>query len=148
MPWTGEDTKDVLKKVLGGLIAAAILAIVYAIVEESQWYVALFLGVVLFILIMVVIWRLGSSRPASTVAPPSETRSEDHERKAEMPEPATQVIHHSPEPRQKVDETRPSDEPGDHILSEAQEKAAKKAAKAEEKRLKKEAKSREKSAKP
>lgn len=33
MPWTGEDTKDVFKKVIGGLIAAAVVAMGYALVE-------------------------------------------------------------------------------------------------------------------
>ena len=149
MPWTGEDTKDVLKKVIGGLIAAAILAIVYAIVEESEWYVALLLGAVLFILILVAIWRLGSSRPSATHAPPSETRPEVEERKTERPpEPAPEASSSSMGPMQSVGETRPSESSGDHPSSEAQQKAAKRAAKAEEKRLKKEAKSREKSAKP
>ena len=149
MPWTGDDTKDVLKKVLGGLIAAAILAIVYAIVEESEWYVALLLGVVLFVLILVVIWRLGSSRPAATAIPPSETRSGNDEREAErLPEPTTEVSRSSPMSKQDVGETRPSDSSEGRISSEAQQKAAKKARKAEEKRLKKEAKSKEKSAKP
>ncbi|UCE91050.1 MAG: hypothetical protein JSV90_06410 [Methanobacteriota archaeon] len=140
MPWTGEDTKDVLKKVLGGLIAAAILAMVYALLEDSPWYVALSLGVVLVILILVTIWRLrripsvaadasAANRPSEALEPPADAG------------PSSALTKSS-------GDAQPPSSSDDHPLSDAGQKAAKKAAKAEQKRLKKEAKSREKLSKP
>ncbi len=130
MPWTDEDTKDVLKKVLGGLIAASILAIIYAVLEDMPWYVAISLGIALVALIVVVVWRLGRSEPVTREgavgsAPPGP--------REDLGEP-----HH---PEAGSESARAGD------IAESEEKAVKKAVKAEQKRRKKEAKSREKSSK-
>ena len=62
MPWTGEDTKDVFKKVLGGLIAGAVIALGYAVIEEMPWYFAALLGLGLIVLVLLLVWRLSSQK--------------------------------------------------------------------------------------
>jgi hypothetical protein len=126
MPWTGEDTKDVFKKVIGGLVAAAILAMVYAIVERVEWYYAAATAAILIALVILLILRLaGPARPAADKAAVSEDRlpaSQEPVRSAAAP----------PDSQEKVG------------TASDNEKVLKKAVKAEQKRLKKEAKAREK----
>lgn len=147
MPWTDEDTKDVLKKVLGGLIAAAILAIIYAILEDMPWYVALLLGIGLVILILIAIWRLGAPRQAtmdvsttSTQAKPSESPAEGQRASTSYDGAPHTSVEGSGEKRSPL--------PSSERAGAVDDKVAKKAAKAEQKRLKKEAKAREKSSEP
>lgn len=133
MPWTGEDTKDVFKKVLGGLIAAAVIAIGYALVEEMAWYYAAALATVLLVLVVLLAWRMrgaadtGEERQEHTPAPAAQ--------------PSTGVRHEDvPEPRQSARGA------ASEVIREGtvDDKSRKKIAKAEQKRLKKEAKAEKK----
>ncbi|MCJ7488644.1 MAG: hypothetical protein MUO87_00650 [Thermoplasmata archaeon] len=134
MPWTGEDTKDVLKKVIGGLIAAAVLAIAYALMERAEWYYAATLTALLVLLLLLLLTIL-SRQTASSVEPSAiDARNSSH------------PIHET-----DVGETRTpppaasthSEEPVDRDDVVADGKALKKEIKAEQKRRKKEAKARE-----
>ncbi|UCE80466.1 MAG: hypothetical protein JSV94_04720 [Methanobacteriota archaeon] len=69
MAWTGEDTKDVFKKVLGGLIAAAVVAMAYALIEQMRWYFAAFLAVGLLVLVLLLVWRLNAHRASQEKTP-------------------------------------------------------------------------------
>ena len=126
MQWTGEDTKDVFKKVIGGLIAAAVLALVYAIVERAEWYYAAATGIVLIVLVFVLVFRFSRQsatrveRPQTAEPPPVEPQQPQHS--ATAPSVPSDAV-----------ERRSDDE-----------KVMKKAIKAEQKRRKKEAKAREK----
>jgi hypothetical protein len=146
MPWTDEDTKDVLKKVLGGLIAAAIVAIIYAILEEMPWYVAFLLGMALVILILIAIWRLGAPRRSAVDAPVSGESTRQSEHPAGGPPASTSHDAMPHPPVESGGERRLP--PNGELIGGDDDKAAKKAVKAEQKRLKKEAKAREKSSKP
>jgi predicted lipid-binding transport protein (Tim44 family) len=135
MVWTGEDTKDVFKKILGGLIAAAILAMVYALVERVEWYYAGALAVLLVVLVFALFLRL--ARPAHPGERPAATQD------------GTLVL---PEPRSSSESARTtsgrmpeqSSEPSHQASPLGDEKILKKAVKAEQKRRKKEAKARDK----
>ena len=146
MAWTDDDTKDVLKKVLGALIAAAILAMVYAILEEMPWYVAMSLGLGLIALIAIAVWRLGRQQTAN--APAKGAFKPDHREPLGALEDAQarSEIADVSEPRRDIDRSA-DNRMREEAVAEYVEKAAKKAAKAEQKQLKKEAKSREKSSK-
>lgn len=138
MPWTEEDTKDVLKKVLGGVIAAAILAMAYAIYERMEWYVSAALGIVLVLLIIAGVSLLGGrgrTRPEVTLPGPGGVQRDS----ASAPVPGT------PSPDHAVSR---SDGQPPSVVTEVDEKVAKKAAKSDYKRKKKEAKAREKSSGP
>lgn len=147
MPWTDEDTKDVLKKVLGGLIAASILAIIYAVLEDMPWYVAISLGLALVVLIVVAVWRLSRSEPVTGESATGSAYSGPREHPGELHRPeARSETAQVAEPLPGIDwATAPSSPAGD--IPESEEKAVKKAVKAEQKRRKKEAKSQEKSSK-
>ena len=126
MPWTGEDTKDVFKKVIGGLLAAAILALVYAIVERVEWYYAAAIATVLVILVFLLILRFARSSTPLVEEP----------RTADAQRAASEQPSRSPTPpgaSSEIPETKSDDE-----------KVLKKAIKAEQKKRKKEAKAREK----
>ncbi len=135
MPWTGEDTKDVLKKVIGGLIAAAVLAIAYALMEQAEWYYAAALVAMLVLLLLLLLTTL--SRKASSTVEPSVTDTRDSS---------------APIQGANVDEARAhplatsthSEEPTGRDDVVADGKTLKKEIKAEQKRRKKEAKAREK----
>lgn len=133
MSWTREDTKDVFKKVLGGLIAAAVIAIVYAVVEEMPWYYSALLGLGLLALVFLLIWRMGALRKP---APGPSVPTFRHPKKATEAE-LTQAPSTPPAPM-----VQPSDEPRQ---KDSDEKVLKKLAKAEQKRRKKEAKAQKKS---
>ena len=126
MPWTGDDTKDVFKKVLGGLIAASILSIVYAVVEKAEWYYAAILGLLLVTLIAVLVVSLGRPRRSADLPPPPGK------------EAAAAIENADHEAAPKASESRSEE------ASSADSKVLKKALKAEQKRRKKEAKSRDK----
>ena len=134
MPWTGEDTKDVFKKVLGGLIAAAVIALGYAVIEEMPWYFAALIGFGLLALVLLLVWRLSSQKTteAGIDDKPDDGRSA-HTAPVE-PVSSEAVAAHVPSPEEEAS------------VKEAGEKALKKIAKAEQKRLKKEAKAKKKSA--
>ena len=134
MPWTGEDTKDVFKKVLGGLIAAAVIALGYAVIEEMPWYFAVLLGIGLLVLVLLLVWRLTSQK--STEAVIDEKPVDGGSARAAPVEPVSS---------EAVATQRPSPEE-EANANEAKEKVLKKTAKAEQKRLKKEAKAKKKSA--
>ena len=134
MPWTGEDTKDVFKKVLGGLIAAAVITLGYAVIEEMPWYFAALLGVGLIVLILLLVWRLSSQK--GTEAGIDEKPVDDGSAHATPVEASSS---------EAVPAQVPSSEEGTSG-KQAEEKALKKIAKAEQKRLKKEAKAKKKSA--
>lgn len=123
MPWTGEDTKDVFKKVIGGLIAAAVLAMAYAIVESAEWYYSAALAVLLVVLVLLMISRFSRRTPAEGGT--SVVDSGGHGQSG-LPSPVEK-------PRSPSEEM---------TTSSSEEKASKKAAKAEQKRRKKEAKAR------
>ena len=126
MQWTGEDTKDVFKKVIGGLIAAAVLAFVYAIVERAEWYYAAATGIVLIVLVFVLVFRF-SRQSAARV---------ERAQAAEPPPVEPQQTQHSA--------TIPA-VPSDDVEGRSDDdKVMKKAIKAEQKRRKKEAKARQK----
>ena len=135
MPWTGEDTKDVFKKVLGGLIAAAVIALAYSLMEQMPWYFAAFLGIGLLIMVVLLVWKLGPQKTRWTTADesPSDIRTVQANRGEPDLAHETESAHASPS-----DELQPA--------KETDSKALKKIAKAEQKRLKKEAKVRKKSA--
>jgi signal transduction histidine kinase len=136
MPWTGEDTKDVFKKVIGGLLAAAILAMVYAIVEKAEWYYAATVAIVLVVLVIVLVVRL--MRPAR---PEGEmlTAAKDGSVGVSSDTPSPGEVRHASEIGESpAGVSAPRDD------SSRDEKVLKKAFKAEEKRRKKEAKAREK----
>ncbi|UCE45011.1 MAG: hypothetical protein JSU93_06375 [Methanobacteriota archaeon] len=135
MPWTGEDTKDVFKKVLGGLIAAAVITLAYAVMEQMQWYFAAFLGIGLLILVVLLVWKLvpQKARGATVDESPSDIR-------------AAQAHLGEPDPAHEAEPARPSPSDELPLAMETDSKALKKIAKAEQKRLKKEAKARKKSA--
>ena len=134
MPWTGEDTKDVFKKVLGGLIAAAVITLGYALIEEMPWYFAALIGFGLLVLVLILIWKLSSQKAAE--AGVDEKPVDQGAARAAPIEPASSeaVAANGPSPVEEAD------------VKEAREKALKKIAKAEQKRLKKEAKAKKKSA--
>ena len=134
MPWTGEDTKDVFKKVLGGLIAAAVITLGYAVIEEMPWYFAALLGVGLIVLVLLLVWRLSSQR--ATEAGIDEKPVDDGSAHSAPVEPSSSetVPARGPSPVEEAP------------IKDAKEKALKKIAKAEQKRLKKEAKAKKKSA--
>ena len=135
MPWTGEDTKDVFKKVIGGLIAAAVVAMGYAVMEDMPWYFAASLGVGLVVLVLLLVWRLSAQKAPE--AKPVEPSADDSKARVSSTEPASTSEHapeRAPSPEEKAGE------------KEAESKALKKIAKAEQKRLKKEAKAKKKSA--
>ena len=127
MPWTGEDTKDVFKKVIGGLLAAAILALVYAIVERVEWYYAAAIATVLVILVFLLILRFARSSIPHQVETPR--TAETQPAVSEQPQRgSTGSVVPSEAPEAKSDD----------------EKVLKKAIKAEQKRRKKESKAKEK----
>lgn len=131
MPWTGEDTKDVLKKVIGGLIAAAVLAIAYALMERAEWYYAAALTALLVLLLLLLLTIL-SRQTASSVEPSAtDTRNSSlpiHETDVgEIRTPSPVVSAHSEESVGR-----------DDVVSDG--KALKKEIKAEQKRRKKVAK--------
>ena len=135
MPWTGEDTKDVFKKVLGGLIAAAVIAFAYAVMEQMPWYFAAFLGVGLLILVVLLVWKLvpQKTRGMTVDEPPSDIRAaQAHRGERDSAREAESA------------QISPSNEPP--LAKETDSKALKKIAKAEQKRLKKDAKARKKNA--
>jgi len=131
MPWTGEDTKDVLKKVIGGLIAAAVLAIAYALMERAEWYYAAALTALL-VLLLVILLTILSRQSASSV----ESSATDS-RNLSPPVHGTDVGETCAPP--PVVSSR-SDGPPARAGVIADGKALKKEIKAEQKRRKKEAK--------
>ncbi|MDH3364473.1 MAG: hypothetical protein OEM29_00470 [Thermoplasmata archaeon] len=133
MPWTGEDTKDVFKKVLGGLIAAAVIAIIYAVMEPKPWYLLTFLGVGLFVLVLLLAWRLIAARVTDEEA--SEPSARDSQLSVAYEKPVDSAE------KRPAPQAPPSELPR---VKEPDSKAVKKKAKAEEKRLKKEAKAEQK----
>jgi len=133
MPWTSEDTKDVFKKVIGGLIAAAVVAIGYAVIEGMEWFYAASLSAVLLVLVIVLLWRMKkSAEPGEAV--PSRTSSPVVQPLAAMERQEDQ------EPRQVAQEAT-RDEPRE---METHHKSLKKIAKADQKKHKKEAKAEKK----
>jgi hypothetical protein len=133
MPWTGEDTKDVFKKVIGGLIAAALLAMAYAMVESVEWYYSAALAVLLIVLVFLLITRFARSTSSPGDVP---TRG------AGAPVIREQDSSSSQASSEVLSEPLTSPVPGED--ASCAEKAKKKAAKAEYKRRKKEAKTQEK----
>ena len=135
MPWTGEDTKDVFKKVIGGLIAAAVLAIAYTLMERAEWYYAAALTALLVLLLLLLLTIL-SRQAASRIEPPAiDTRN------SSLPVRETDVGEtRAPPPAASTHSDRPADR--DDVV--ANDKALKKEVKAEQKRRKKEAKAGEK----
>lgn len=129
MPWTEEDTKDVFKKVLGGLIAAAVIAMVYAFIEQMPWYYAAFLGVGLFVLVLLLVRRLSASRVSDKEA--SEPSARDSSLSVAYEKSADSAEARSAPPPPSSERLRGKEPDG---------KVLKKMAKAEQKRLKKEAK--------
>ncbi|MGB2581954.1 MAG: hypothetical protein WBD03_05745 [Thermoplasmata archaeon] len=131
MPWTGEDTKDVLKKVIGGLIAAAVLAIAYALMERAEWYYAAALTALLVLLLLLLLAIL--SRKAASTVEPSTTGT----RNSSLPIQETDVGEiRTPPPVASAHSEEPVDR--DNVVSDG--KTMKKEIKAEQKRRKKEAK--------
>jgi hypothetical protein len=64
MPWTGDDTKDVVETVLGGLIAAAVVVTGYAAIEKmGSRFAALFGLILLTLVIMMAWWARTSAKP-------------------------------------------------------------------------------------
>jgi len=131
MPWTGEDTKDVLKKMIGGLIAAAVLAIAYALMERAEWYYAAALTALL-VLLLVLLLTILSRQSASSV----ESSATDS-RNSSPPGHGTDASETcAPSP---IVSSRSEGSPvRDDVVADG--KALKKAIKAEQKRRKKEAK--------
>jgi ABC-type transport system involved in cytochrome bd biosynthesis fused ATPase/permease subunit len=133
MPWTSEDSKDVFKKVIGGLIAAAVVAIGYAVIEEMEWFYAVSLSAFLLVLVTVLLWWMkksaepGEAAPKCTSAPLAQSFSTG-ERQAGQ------------EHRQVAQEVT-RDEPREE---ETHHKSLKKIAKADQKKRKKEAKAEKK----
>ena len=135
MPWTGEDTKDVFKKVIGGLIAAAVLAIAYTLMERAEWYYAAALTALLVLLLLLLLTVL--SRQTSSSVEPSATDT----RNSSLPVQETDVG--ETRASHPVASTHPEGSVGrDDAVSDG--KALKKEIKAEQKRRKKEAKAGEK----
>ncbi len=133
MPWTGEDTKDVFKKVIGGLIAAAVLGIGYTLIERAEWYYAAALSALLVVLLLILLTRL-SRQAAPSIEPSSaDTRS------SSLPVHETDVGETRVSP--PAASTR-SDGTADRDDVVADGKTLKKEIKAEQKRRKKEAKAR------
>jgi predicted lipid-binding transport protein (Tim44 family) len=136
MPWTGEDTKDVFKKILGGLIAAAILAMVYAVIGRVEWYYSAALGAFLVATVLLLV-SLYARRSQVAEGPSAGVRGASTLS-------ATNV--HGEE----ISESQPAscvslDKPGyPRPSSPDDSKAMKKTVKAEQKRQKKEAKTRKK----
>lgn len=135
MPWTGEDTKDVLKKVMGGLIAAAVLAIAYAFMEQAEWYYAAALTALLVLLLLLLLTIL--SRQADSSVEPSSTDPRD----TPLPVHETDVGETCAPPL--TASARLEKPAGRHDVV-ADGKALKKEIKAEQKRRKKDAKAQEK----
>ncbi len=133
MPWTGEDTKDVFKKVIGGLIAAAVVAMGYALVEEMEWYFAAVLGTLLIMLVVLLVWRVARSTDRV------EGRKTDEP--SQVANPA--IASHQPERSEAppVVQEAVFEEPREQTVDH---KSQKKIAKAEQKRRKKEAKAEKK----
>ena len=135
MPWTGEDTKDVFKKVIGGLIAAAVLAIAYTLMERAEWYYAAALTALLVLLLLLLLTIL--SRQAASSVEPSAIDTEE----SSLPVRETDVGEtRAPPPAVSTHSDGPVG-PDDFV---ADGKARKKEIKAEQKRRKKEAKAGEK----
>lgn len=135
MPWTGEDTKDVFKKVIGGLIAAAVLAIAYTLMERAEWYYAAALTALLVLLLLLLLTIL--IRQAASRVEPSATDT----RNSSLPIHETGVGEtRTPPPAASTRSDGPAGR--DDVVADG--KALKKEIKAEQKRRKKAAKAGEK----
>jgi predicted lipid-binding transport protein (Tim44 family) len=135
MPWTGEDTKDVFKKVIGGLIAAAVLGIAYTLMERAEWYYAAALTALLVLLLLLLLTIL--SRQAASRVEPSAIDTEE----SSLPVRKTDVGEtRAPSPAVSTHSDGPAGP--DYVVADG--KALKKEIKAEQKRRKKEAKAGEK----
>ena len=135
MPWTGEDTKDVLKKVIGGFIAAAVLAMPYALMERAEWYYAAALTALLVLLLLLLLTIL-SRKAASRVEPSAIDARNPSLPVHEANTGETRAPPHAAATR--------SEEPAGRDDVVADGKALKKEIKAEQKRRKKDAKAQEK----
>jgi len=131
MPWTGEDSKDVLKKAIGGLIAAAVLAIAYALMERAEWYYAAALTALLVLLLVLLLTILSRQSASSVKSSATDSRNSSH------PGHGTDVSETCAPP--PAASTRSDGPPArDDVVADG--KALKKEIKAEQKRRKKEAK--------
>jgi hypothetical protein len=124
MVWTNEDSKDVMKKVLGTLLAAAMIAVVSKAYDRLTFEMTVLLAaLVLAIATTFVVLRLRSGTTGAEAAPGVSSDS-SFEGGSVAPD------HGASEPRSDAVESLRRDD----------DKARKKAAKAELKRAKKEAK--------
>ncbi len=131
MPWTGEDTKDVFKKVIGGLIAAAVLAIAYTLMERAEWYYAAALTALLVLLLLLLLTILSRQTASSVESSVTDTRN------SSLPVHETDVGEtRAPPPVASAHSEEPVDR--DDVVSDG--KTMKKEIKAEQKRRKKKAK--------
>ncbi len=134
MVWTDEDSKDVMKKTLGTLLAAALIAVVskaYNLLTIQMTVLLATLIAVIFVALVLIRWRASTGGRPQTQGPGADGETGQAAQSTANP-PA---IDHSEygAPVTPSPETQPVRYPDD-------QKARKKAAKDELKRAKKEAK--------